>query len=156
APEADFNGTDSLVYTLTDLFGNTSSATVSLSVTPVNDAPVALNKTIAAVAGASVPINALLGATDMESNTLTLTSVSGALPGTASVNNNGTAGDPADDFIVYTPTSTFTGVELLTYSLSDGTGGTATATVEAHVYGAGQWANSLIAVSSQYEGENAG
>jgi VCBS repeat-containing protein len=40
-PNPDFFGTDSFTYTVTDEFGGTDSKTVSLTVTPVNDAPVA-------------------------------------------------------------------------------------------------------------------
>lgn len=39
-PDADFNGTDSFVYLLDDGEGGTSSATVTVTVTAVNDAPV--------------------------------------------------------------------------------------------------------------------
>lgn len=38
-PGADFNGTDTFTYTLRDVAGNKATATVSVTVTPVNDAP---------------------------------------------------------------------------------------------------------------------
>ena len=38
-PDADFNGTDSFTYTVEDVNGVTDSATVNVTVTPVNDAP---------------------------------------------------------------------------------------------------------------------
>ena len=40
APNADFNGTDTIIYTLSDGNGGTSTANVAVSVTRVNDAPV--------------------------------------------------------------------------------------------------------------------
>lgn len=39
SPGADFNGTDTFTYTLRDAANNTATATVTVSVTPVNDAP---------------------------------------------------------------------------------------------------------------------
>lgn len=38
-PAANFNGSDSFTYTITDEHGGTATATASLTVTPVNDAP---------------------------------------------------------------------------------------------------------------------
>ncbi|BBZ33391.1 hypothetical protein AWB99_20995 [Mycolicibacterium confluentis] len=42
-PAADYNGEDSFSYTVIDAAGNTSTATVSLTITPVNDAPVVIS-----------------------------------------------------------------------------------------------------------------
>ena len=42
-PNTDFYGTDHLTYSLTDMEGNTSIASVSISVSPVNDPPLAMN-----------------------------------------------------------------------------------------------------------------
>ncbi len=39
-PDADFNGTDSFTYTVEDVNGATDSATVNVTVNPINDAPV--------------------------------------------------------------------------------------------------------------------
>ena len=40
-PTGNYHGPDSFTYTVTDANGATATATVSLTVTPVNDAPVA-------------------------------------------------------------------------------------------------------------------
>ncbi len=40
-PAIDFNGNDSFVYKVTDAFGGSSNATVIVTVSPVNDAPIA-------------------------------------------------------------------------------------------------------------------
>ncbi|NEU06697.1 hypothetical protein GZH53_00070, partial [Flavihumibacter sp. R14] len=42
-PNANFNGTDSFTYKVSDGTLESNIATVTLTVTPVNDAPVALN-----------------------------------------------------------------------------------------------------------------
>ncbi|MFG1311988.1 cadherin-like domain-containing protein, partial [Xanthobacter tagetidis] len=44
-PDADFNGPASFTYTVSDGKGGTDTATVAVSVTPVNDAPVAAGDT---------------------------------------------------------------------------------------------------------------
>ncbi|HBE70599.1 MAG TPA: hypothetical protein DDW52_20835, partial [Planctomycetaceae bacterium] len=41
SPAANFHGSDSFTYTIVDTAGNTATATVSVTVAPVNDAPVA-------------------------------------------------------------------------------------------------------------------
>ena len=46
-----------------------------------------------------------------------------------SINDNGTPGDPTDDFIDYTPAAGFAGTDTFTYTIGDGNGGTDTATV---------------------------
>lgn len=45
------------------------------------------------------------------------------------VNNNGTASNFSDDFIVYTPNTSFSGTDTFTYTVNDGNGGTDNATV---------------------------
>jgi VCBS repeat-containing protein len=52
-PAADWNGSDGFVYQVSDGFGGVSTATVSISVNPVNDPPV-----FTAGAGATVPEDA--------------------------------------------------------------------------------------------------
>ncbi|MDV7214325.1 Ig-like domain-containing protein, partial [Azotobacter beijerinckii] len=45
-PTANWNGTTSFTYTLSDGNGGTDTATVSVTVTPVNDAPVAADDAV--------------------------------------------------------------------------------------------------------------
>ncbi|RXJ54597.1 Ig-like domain-containing protein [Candidatus Marinarcus aquaticus] len=45
-PAADYNGADSFTYTITDADGDTSTATVNLTVSSVNDVPVAVTDSI--------------------------------------------------------------------------------------------------------------
>lgn len=51
SPSPNFFGSDSFVYTVTDVDGDTSSATVSLAVSAVNDAPIAIPRYSAATVG---------------------------------------------------------------------------------------------------------
>lgn len=49
--------------------------------------------------------------------------------GTVTIDNNGTAGDPTDDIVSYTPPNNFTGTDTYQYIITNGDGGTDTATV---------------------------
>ena len=47
-PDADYNGADSFRYNVSDGHGGTDTATVGVTVTPVNDPPVAMDDTATA------------------------------------------------------------------------------------------------------------
>jgi len=63
-PNANANGVDSFTYTVTVGTLVSGSATVSLDITPVNDAPVAVDDTANAVANTPIQINVLANDTD--------------------------------------------------------------------------------------------
>ena len=58
-PNADFNGTDSFTYTASDGTASSNVATVAITVTGVNDAPVAMNDTATTDEDAAVSGNVL-------------------------------------------------------------------------------------------------
>ncbi len=78
-PDADFNGTDTLFYAVSDGQGGTASGTVSITVTPVNDAPSVANAIPgqAASEGAAfafaVPASTFADVDAIDGDTLTLT-----------------------------------------------------------------------------------
>ncbi|WP_349269660.1 Virginiamycin B lyase [Mycolicibacterium parafortuitum] len=114
-PVTNFYGTDTFDYTITD--GHlTDTASVTVTVTPVNDPPVAVNDAVMVV-GNSGPtvINVLGNDTDPDAaDSLTVTVLSTPTQGGAvSIN--------ADYTISYTPASGFSGTETFTYTVSDGT-----------------------------------
>jgi hypothetical protein len=119
-PNANFNGPDTISYTIDDGFGGTASATVAVTVNPVNDAPVANADTAVTNEDTAITVNVLANDTDVELNTLTVTTAKAA-NGTVVVNANGT--------LTYTPNANFNGSDTITYSIGDGAGGTASATV---------------------------
>uniref|UniRef100_UPI000E4AB1E4 DUF7507 domain-containing protein n=1 Tax=Aureibaculum luteum TaxID=1548456 RepID=UPI000E4AB1E4 len=57
----------------------------------------------------------------------------GPTNGTATVNDNSTPTDPTDDYIVYTPTADYVGVDTITYTIEDSNGDTSTATLTIEV-----------------------
>ena len=126
-PAANFFGTDSFTYTISDGNGGTATATVNVTVTNVNDDPVAVNDT-ATVAedSSSNAIDVLANDTDGvdAGETLTVTAVTQPTNGSAAFTATG---------VTYTPAANFFGADSFTYTISDGNGGTATATVNVTV-----------------------
>ena len=117
-PDANFFGTDSFTYRI-DQEGNSAVqsnvSTVSITITPVNDAPVApdLGGVQATVAeDATLTIDLLAQATDVEGDTLTTALVAGPQHGTLSVNADGTFSYAAD--------ANYFGSDSFTYRVTDG------------------------------------
>ncbi|MGF1525007.1 MAG: beta strand repeat-containing protein, partial [Leptolyngbyaceae cyanobacterium] len=119
-PDANFNGTDSFTYQISD--GDlTDTATVSLTVNPVNDDPTAVDNTTSTPENTAVVIDVLSNDSDVDGDSLTTTAVGTAGNGSASINPDGT--------VTYTPDAGFSGTDSFTYTISDGNGGTDTAAV---------------------------
>src|SRR5205085_1996159 len=72
-PAANYNGTDSFSYTVGDGHRASATATVSVSVTAVNDAPVAVNDTATTAEDTAVSIAVLGNDSDLDGDTLTVT-----------------------------------------------------------------------------------
>jgi large repetitive protein len=121
APQ-DFVGTTSFPYTVTDPGGLQSSSTVVVNVigNDANTAPIAKPDTGRTPYGAAVTIDVLTNDADAEGDPLTITAVSRPKSGTAS-NVGGS--------VRYAPAPLFSGTDTFTYTIIDGFGGTATATV---------------------------
>ena len=115
-PPANFNGIVDVQVTASD-GALTVSDEFRLTVTPVNDAPVAVNDGLY-VTTSNNPItigraSLLANDSDVDGTPLNITSVGNAAGGSVAIN---TAGD-----IVFTPTSGFSGNASFQYTLSDGT-----------------------------------
>jgi len=124
--DLNYNGTDTITYTISDGNGGESTAEVSVGISAVNDAPVATDDTAITVDEdtASAAINVLANDSDVEGDTLSVTDAT-ATNGTVVVNADGT--------LTYTGNQDFNGEDTITYTLSDGNGGTDTATVAVDV-----------------------
>jgi VCBS repeat-containing protein len=137
-PDANYNGTDTFTYQVSDeasgwhlhgFFGflgggHTNTATVTVNVTAVNDAPVTTNDTATIAEDTHASGNVLANDTDVDSSPLTAALGTGPTNGVAVVNANGT--------YTYTPNANFHGTDTFTYTASDGTTaatGTVTVTV---------------------------
>ena len=127
-PNADFNGTDSFVYTASDGTASTGDITVTITVNAVNDAPVAADDAYTVDEDATLTIDAagglLANDTDVDGDALTAALVTGPANGTLTLN--------ADGSFSYTPNADFNGTDTFTYSVSDGaltSEGTVTITV---------------------------
>ena len=121
APAANYCGADSFSYTVSDGHGGSAPASVSITVTCVNDAPVANNDS--AVTNEDTPVagNVLTNDSDVDGDALTAALVTNVSHGTLVLNANGT--------YTYAPAPNYNGPDSFTYQVSDGHGGTAVATV---------------------------
>jgi VCBS repeat-containing protein len=127
-PVHDYNGPDSFTYTVSDGHGGTSTANVSLTVTPVNDPPVAGDDSFSVDQGKALTIDAksiLVNDTDVENDALGISAVGTAQHGTVALNDNGS--------VSYTPNADYDGPDSFTYTVSDGHGGTDTGLVSINV-----------------------
>ena len=72
-PDADFNGDDQFQYRVADDHGNEVDATVEITITPVNDAPVAANDSLTLKEDTSKSVTVLTNDTDEDGDALTVT-----------------------------------------------------------------------------------
>ncbi|NEO49752.1 MAG: tandem-95 repeat protein, partial [Moorea sp. SIO4A3] len=131
-PNNGFIGFDRFTYQIDDGTNPAVTATVNLEVTRVNESPVVTNtnnNSATTAANTPVTLDVLANYSDPDGDPLTFAIVSNPSNGTAVVNDNGTANDATDDFIIYTPNADFTGTDSLTFEVSDGSGGINTDTV---------------------------
>ncbi len=126
-PAADFSGTASFSYTLTD--GTAiDTGVVTVTVTAVDDAPVAGDDTDGTLADTALVIphaELLANDTDLDGPALSITAVQDPVNGTAALGAT---------TVTFTPSPGFTGAASFDYVVSDGTltdVGTVTVTVDA-------------------------
>ncbi len=123
-PKANFNGQDQFSFVVNDGALDSAPATVAITVTPVNDAPVADARTLTIAVDQAA--NITLTGSDVEGSPLTYALVSQPANGTV------TGTPPA---VSYTPVVSFTGIDTFTFSVSDGALTSAAATVTINVIG---------------------
>jgi hypothetical protein len=121
-PTAGFSGADGYSYTVSDGKGASATATAMITVTaPPNQPPVAINDKGATAANKSVTIAVLANDTDGDGDLLGVAAITQGSKGTVKINANGT--------LTYTASGSFKTGDAFTYTISDGRGGTAVATV---------------------------
>jgi hypothetical protein len=117
-PNANYNGPDSFTYRARDGANAESNiATVSITVTPVNDPPVAANDAYATDENVTLNISAAQGVLINDSD------IDGPLPLTAVINTPATSGTVslnANGSFMYVPAQGFNGIVTFTYRARDG------------------------------------
>ena len=124
-PNGNYTGPDSFTFTANDGTVDSNIATVSITVTPVNDAPLAQDDSDTTNQNSAVIIDVLSNDSDIDGDSLSVTGTANLVGGTAVVN-------PGNS-ITYTPNSGFIGIGSFSYSISDGNGGFDTASVTVNV-----------------------
>ncbi|ENM0977870.1 tandem-95 repeat protein [Vibrio parahaemolyticus] len=110
-PNDNYHGTDSFTYIVTS-GGVSESTTVSVDVTPVNDAPVAKGDTAITDEDTPVTIDVLPNDTDIDGDKLSIQS--------ASVPETQGKVEIVDGKLVFTPAENFHGDAEITYTITDG------------------------------------
>ena len=149
-PNTGYTGTDSFNYTISDGQGGTATATVSITVVAGNQNPTAVNDNATTQQDTAVNGNVLNGSlsggtADSDPDGDSIQVNSNTTPGNGTLTSDVTA---SGNF-TYTPNTSYTGTDSFNYTISDGQGGTATATVNIQVLTGGtQSISSQVATSS--------
>ncbi|HCG7403364.1 TPA: tandem-95 repeat protein, partial [Vibrio parahaemolyticus] len=110
-PAENFNGEATITYIVTD--GDlTDEAKVTVTVTPVNDSPVAVDDTVSTQEDTVVTIDVLTNDTDVDGDKLSIES--------ASVPKEQGTVEVVDGKLVFTPAENFNGQAEITYTVTDG------------------------------------
>ena len=117
-PDAEFNGPDAFTFVANDGLADSTAATVSIIVNPVNDTPYAFFLSVGVESNSSADFTLNYGDIDGDALTFEVTSgpASGILSGTA----------PA---LTYTPNADFSGQDGFTYTVTDPSGASASESV---------------------------
>ncbi|MGE5376114.1 MAG: Ig-like domain-containing protein [Bacteroidota bacterium] len=114
-PASNYNGSDSFTYKANDSTADSNPATVSITINPGNDAPVAANDSYSTNedTALNVLIPGVLGNdTDVDGSSLKVILVSDPSHGTLTLN--------ADGSFIYTPTANYNGSDGFIYKTNDG------------------------------------
>lgn len=114
-PAPNYNGSDSFTFIVSDGRGGSDEGTVSITISPVNDAPVAASDAYTGVAGSPLTVAApgvLANDSDVDGDPLTAIQLSWPANGTLAFN--------ADGSFTYTPLAGWSGPDSFTYHASDG------------------------------------
>jgi uncharacterized delta-60 repeat protein len=127
-PHASYNGTDAFTYTVVDGRGGTDTAAVTVTITPVNDAPVAAPDSYTTSQNTTLTVAApgiLANDSDVEGHPLSAALMTSPTHGAVTL--------AADGSFVYVPAAGYSGPDSFTYRASDGAATSNTATVSLDV-----------------------
>jgi large repetitive protein len=137
-PNANANGADSFTFKVNDGSLDSNIATVTITVTAINDAPVAAGQAVAVAKNVAKAIT--LSGSDVEGSALTYTVVSNPINGTLT----GTGASRS-----YTPTASYVGADSFTFKVNDGTVDSAVATVSISVQNTAPVANAQSVTTNE-------
>ena len=118
-PAANFNGTDTITYTVSDGTA-TDTGTLTIIVNAVNDAPVAVDDAVTTKQDSSVLVAVLANDTHADSSAMSIVTVTS--PSNGTVTQDGSV-------VTYTPNSSFSGSDTFAYTVQDANGVSDTANV---------------------------
>ncbi|HEY3403912.1 MAG TPA: Ig-like domain-containing protein, partial [Ohtaekwangia sp.] len=137
-PASNYSGPASLNYTISDMSGATATpASISVTVTPTNDPPTAVNDAASTNEGNAITVNVVSNDTDPEGNGTINAATVDLNTATAGIQNSITTDDGSwtvnsSGVVTFTPVSEFNGPTSITYTVNDNSGatsGTATITI---------------------------
>jgi PKD repeat protein len=113
-PEQDYYGSDGFTYRASDGRVDSNTANVSITINPVNDAPVAVNDVLPMVPGSTVTTVApLVNDHDVEGDAFAITGFTQPQRGSVALSG---------DQFIYTPGELFQGFDSFTYTITDSYG----------------------------------
>ncbi len=121
----DQNGPDGVEYLVSDGNGGLTAGFLTVTLTPVNDAPLATDDVAEVDEDASVVIDVLANDQDFDNADFG----NGGLSVTNAVAGNGTVLIGADGRLTYAPDANFNGADSISYTISDSAGATDSADV---------------------------
>ncbi len=121
-------------YEVIDGKGGSATATDSLTVNPVNDAPVAADDAVTVLDDNSIVIDMFNGDTDPDDDTLTVTGFTDLTNASGRLERDGNQ-------ITYSPNENFVGIDSLNYDITDGKGGFDAGTITETVQGVNDASN---------------
>jgi large repetitive protein len=124
-PDADYSGSDSFEYTVSDGRGGSDVGLVSVTVTPANDPPVAVDDSLTTAEDTQAQVDVLANDTDVDGGAPSVTGSTNGVHGIVSCDPAGTC--------AYTPAANYSGADTFSYTVSDGNGGTDTGSVSVSV-----------------------
>ncbi|HLP96314.1 MAG TPA: cadherin-like domain-containing protein [Saprospiraceae bacterium] len=116
-PSADYTGADQFTYRICDASNDCDTATVNITVDPVNDAPSAADTT--ATTPEDTPVNICANISDVDDNSFTTTLLCAPAHGTVSGLTNPSGSQYC---LTYSPAAHYNGQDSLCILVCDGTG----------------------------------
>ncbi len=112
-PHSDWFGADFFTFYVNDGLADSNTATVTIDVAPLNDAPVADSKTVSTIE--DLPVSGMLTGSDVDGDAITFALASNGTLGTVMLD------DATTGAFTYTPNAGVYGTDTFTVTASDGT-----------------------------------